>query len=199
MPPRWSRPIRVETVAGAALKPLLSELARLRIELFREFPYLFDGEVEFERTYLSRFADTPGAAVIVVRDGTSLVGAATCQPLAAEQAGIQKPFADAGMDVSRIFYFGEAVLKKPYRGRGIGVTSFKAREALAGGYGTTAFYAVDRPDDHPRRTKDYVPLCDFWRHRGYHPRPELACTLSWREVGDDAETRKKLIIWTKVL
>jgi GNAT superfamily N-acetyltransferase len=179
--------------------PLLPDLARLRVEVFRDFPYLYDGDIAYEQKYLQVYANTPSAAVIVARDDNRVVGAATCLPLAAEMPGVQKPFLDAGMDVDNIFYFGESVLEKAYRGRGIGVSFFAAREAQAAGYAMTAFCAVIRPNNHPRRPKNYVPLHDFWRHRGYRPRPELVCTMSWRDIGEDADTAKTLMFWTKDL
>ena len=181
------------------MTPLLPDLARLRVEVFREFPYLYDGDTAYEQKYLRIYAETPGAAVIVAHDGERVVGVSTCLPLAAEHPPVQQPFLDAGMDVSRIFYFGESVLEKAYRGRGIGVTFFQAREAQAAGYATTAFCAVIRPPDHPLRPKDYVPLDQFWRHRGYRPRPELVCTMSWRDITETQESPKRLQFWTKDL
>ncbi len=179
--------------------PLLPDLARLRVEVFREFPYLYDGDAAYEQQYLRIYAETPGAAVIVARDEKRIVGASTCLPLAAEHTAVQKPFLTAGIDISTIFYFGESILEAPYRGRGIGVSFFEAREAQAAGYTMTAFCAVERPDDHPLRPKTYVNLHDFWRHRGYRPRPELVCSLLWRDVGEAAETYKTLQFWTKDL
>jgi hypothetical protein len=38
-----SKNIRIERCSGAALQPCIPELARLRFEVFREFPYLYDG------------------------------------------------------------------------------------------------------------------------------------------------------------
>ena len=187
------------TVTGAAITPLLPDLARLRMEVFRAFPYLYDGDKEYEREYLRRYAETPCAAVIVARDGERVVGAATCLPLAAEAQAVQRPFLEAGMELERIFYFGQVLVEPAYRGRGLGVAFFKAREAQAAGYAMTAFCAVQRPDDHPLRPKDYVPLHDFWRHRGYRPRPELVCSLSWRDIGKAAKTAKPLMFWTKDL
>jgi GNAT superfamily N-acetyltransferase len=137
--------------------------------------------------------------VVVARDDGRIVGASTCLPMAAEHGGVQQPFLDAGIDISGIFYFGESVLEAAYRGRGIGVAFFQAREAQAAGYKTTTFCAVQRPADHPLRPKDYVPLDEFWRHRGYRPRPELVCSMAWRDVGETAETRKTLMFWTKDL
>lgn len=135
----------------------------------------------------------------MARDGGRIVGASTCLPLAAETDAVKKPFLDAGIDISRVFYFGESVLEKAYRGQGIGVAFFQAREAQAAGYATTAFCAVIRPPDHKLRPKDYVPLDEFWRRRGYRPRPELVCSMSWRDIGESAETPKRLQFWTKDL
>jgi GNAT superfamily N-acetyltransferase len=150
---------------------------------------------------LRLYAEAAQAAVIVARAGGQIIGAATCLPLPAETANVQKPFHDAGWDISRVYYFGESVLEKSYRGRGIGVKFFAAREAeaRAHGYPVTAFCAVQRPADHPARPKDYQPLDDFWRRRGYTPHPELVCTMSWREVGAQHETAKPLMFWTREL
>ncbi len=192
-------PINIEIATGAAVLPLLPELARLRVKVFRDFPYLYDGDAAYEQQYMRIYAETPGAAVIVARDGAQIVGAATCLPLAAEHDSVQKPFLDAGIDVSTIFYFGESVLEAAYRGQGIGVAFFAAREAQAVGFSTTAFCAVQRPEDHPLRPKNYVPLNDFWQHRGYRPRPDLICSMSWRDVGDADSREKSLMFWTKDL
>jgi len=116
--PRWWTRIKVETHTGAAIAPLLPDLARLRVEVFREFPYLYDGDIAYEEKYLRIYAETPGAAVIIARDEKRIIGASTCLPLAAEMASVQKPFRNAGIDVSTVFYFGESVLEAPYRGRG---------------------------------------------------------------------------------
>jgi GNAT superfamily N-acetyltransferase len=199
VPLRWWQRIKIETHTGAAVTPLLPDLARLRVEVFRDFPYLYDGDAAYEQGYLQVYANTPGAAVIVARDEKRIVGASTCLPLAAEMNSVQKPFLDAGMDVRKIFYFGESVLEAPYRGRGIGVSFFQAREAQATGYEMTAFCAVNRPDDHPLRPKNYVNLHEFWRHRGYRLRPELVCSMAWRDVGEAAPTTKTLQFWTKDL
>lgn len=196
-----SQLIKVETVTGAAILPLLPELARLRITVFREFPYLYEGDLAYEQSYLRVYAEAPAAAIIIARDDGKIVGASTCLPLTAETPNVQKPFRDAGMAIPRIFYFGESVLEAAYRGRGIGVKFFEAREAQARahGYGITAFCAVQRPADHPARPKGYQKLDDFWRKRGYTPHPELVCTMSWREVGADRETEKLLMFWSRNL
>jgi GNAT superfamily N-acetyltransferase len=179
--------------------PFLPDLARLRVSVFRAYPYLYEGDEAYERDYLKVYANTPGAAVVVARDGARVVGASTCLPMAHETPNVQQPFRDAGWEISRVFYFGESVLEPEYRGRGIGVEFFVQREAAASGFATTTFCAVQRPADHKLRPANYVPLDDFWCHRGYAPRPELVCTMSWRDIGDEAKTAKPLMFWTKDL
>lgn len=191
--------LTIETVSGQEAETALPSLARLRIEVFRAFPYLYQGNETYERRYLRSYVNVPGAAIVLAKDGERIVGASTCLPLAAETANVQQPFLDAGRDVTRIFYFGESVLLPEYRGRGVGVAFFKAREAQAAGYDTTCFCAVQRLASHPLRPRDYVPLDEFWRRRGYQRRDDLFCFMSWRDIGETAETEKKLTFWTKTL
>jgi GNAT superfamily N-acetyltransferase len=194
--------ISLRTLTGAALLPYLPALGELRVEVFRDWPYIYDGDAGYEETYLRTYADADRAAVICAFDGAELVGAATCLPLAAEPAHMQQPLAEAGFDVAAVFYFGESVLRKTYRGQGIGVAFFEAREAHArkfGMYETAAFCAVQRAETHKLKPAGFVPLDAFWGKRGYTKQPNLQCRLSWRDVGETAESEKTLTFWTKPL
>ena len=44
--------LRFATLTGPALTPLLPALGRLRIEVFAEWPYLYDGDEAQERAQL---------------------------------------------------------------------------------------------------------------------------------------------------
>lgn len=194
--------LRIETCTGAALPPLVPALARLRAEVFRAWPYLYDGDAAYEAEYMRVYLDSPRAAIIVAWDGEVPVGAATCLPLADETASVQAPFRAHGIDPSRVFYFGESVLLPAYRGAGAGVAFFAQREAHARSYGThdyAAFCGVRRDADDPRRPAGAVPLDAFWRRRGYTPYPNMTCTMHWREVGDAEETPHTLGFWMKSL
>lgn len=193
--------LTVETLTGAAIVPHLPALARLRITVFREFPYLYDGDEAYEERYLRTYVEAPLAAVVIARDGAEIVGASTCLPLSAETENVTAPFRARGLDLSRFFYFGESVLLKAYRGRGIGVAFFEHREAQArrAGADYATFCAVIRAPDDPRRPPDYVPLDAFWRHRGYTHYPDFVCTMRWKEVGAAEETDHHLSFWMKSL
>ncbi|MDD3518770.1 MAG: GNAT family N-acetyltransferase [Chromatiales bacterium] len=194
--------LRIEALVGDALTTHLEDLARLRIEVFRDFPYLYDGDPGYEARYLRTYVEAPGSMMVLVFDGETVVGASTCIPLQHETAEIRRPFERQGWDVARVFYLGESVLQRAYRGRGLGVRFFEAREAHArrlGGFEHAAFCGVQRPADHPRRPGDYVPLDTFWSKRGYERRPELTTTLSWKDLDEPGETPKPMQFWTKPL
>jgi GNAT superfamily N-acetyltransferase len=190
-----------ETLAGPALHPLLPALAGLRIAVFRDWPYLYEGDEAYEQRYLRAYADAAGAAVVVCRDGDAVVGAATCEPMIQGHPPVQQAFRDAGLDPAAFCYFGESVLLSRYRGRGAGVRFFEAREAHARSLGLmrTAFCGVIRDPADPRRPAGHVPLDDFWRKRGYAPRPDITVTFSWKEIGAPEETLHVLSFWLKEL
>lgn len=197
-----SLPIRVETLTGAALLPLLPALAELRRTVFRAWPYLYDGDAGYEAGYGRAYAESARAALVVAFQGDQPVGAATCLPLADEEETVKAPFLAHGIDPARVFYFGESVLLPGLRGQGVGVRFFAHREAHARAVSDAdlaCFCAVARAPDDARRPADFTPLDRFWRKRGYAPMPGLACTMRWREVGGSEETPHRLDVWSKPL
>jgi GNAT superfamily N-acetyltransferase len=194
-------PLRLETLAGDALRTMLPDLSRLRGAVFAEWPYLYAGDPGQESHHLAAFAADPGAAVVAAFDGTTPVGMATCQPMASALGPVPATFRARGLDPARICYFGESVLLPEYRGRGAGVGFFAAREAHARrlGLAEAAFCAVVRNPNDPRRPAGHAPLDGFWRNRGYVHRPDLSCVFAWRETGDDRETPHVMSFWLKAL
>ncbi len=194
--------IAVEPLTGPALVAALPDLARLRITVFRDWPYLYDGSLADEHSYVEKFAASPGAVIVAARDGATIVGAATAAPMAGHADAFAAPFRARGFDIARIGYFGESVLLTAYRGRGIGLAFFAAREAHARtlpGVTHTVFCGVVRPDDHPRRPAGYVPLDAFWRKRGYEKLDGLVGSFDWLDIGDTAKTAKPMQFWMKAL
>ncbi len=190
--------LQIITVTGAALAPYVPALSRLRADIFAGWPYLYDGAVGEEERHLRNYAGSPGAAIVVALDGDEVVGASTCQPMTEALPAVRQ----AGLDPATHCYFGESLLLAAYRGRGIGVRFFEQREAHARSLGlaNTAFCAVVRNPNDPRRPPGYVPLDEFWRRRGYTARPEISAIMRWPEPGDDGrETPHSLAFWTRAL
>jgi len=194
--------VRLRRLTGAALERAVPDLARLRIQVFRAFPYLYDGDPDYEARYLQTYVEAADSVLIAALDGGRIVGASTGLPLEAETPEVTAPFRHQGHELGSIFYFGESVLEPGYRGQGVGVAFFEEREAFArslGRFTHAAFCAVERPADHPRRPADYVPLDAFWRRRGYAPVTGLRTEFSWKDLDDEAETLKPMQFWMKPL
>jgi GNAT superfamily N-acetyltransferase len=193
--------VRVLT-PGDGLAQHLPDIARLRLGVFRDWPYLYDGDLAEEEIYLAAFAASPGAVCVAAFDDDVMIGASTGMPLADEHDEIKAPFADAAIAMDTIFYCAESVLLPAYRGRGLYRQFFDGRENHAralGGFDTVVFCGVQRPDDHPLKPADATPLDAVWRHFGYAADENLICHFAWKDVDQDEETLKPLMFWLKSL
>jgi GNAT superfamily N-acetyltransferase len=194
--------LTLKRLSGEELVRYLPELAQLRIQVFRDFPYLYDGDLAYEERYLQTYVQAPASVIVLAFDGDKVVGASTGIPLKYETDDVKQPFINAGYDIDTVFYCGESVLISAYRGQGAGVAFFEHREAHAreiGGFDYSCFCGVQRPDNHPARPADFVPLDDFWRKRGYEKHPQLNTTFSWKELEEITESPKPMTFWMKNL
>lgn len=185
---------------GKEIEPVITQLAGLRIEVFRDFPYLYEGNLTYEMEYLQTYVNSEGAFLFAVFDDGKMVGATTCIPLVDETDEVKLPFEQRGMNLGEIFYFGESILLKEYRGMGIGNRFFNEREKHAASFGNfklTCFCAVDRAIEHRLRPNDYLPLDEFWKKRGYVKSPSLRSKFSWKDIDESEESDKTMIYWSK--
>jgi GNAT superfamily N-acetyltransferase len=193
--------IRVARLTGGALAAALPDAARLRIAVFRAYPYLYEGDAAYEERYLQVYRDSADAILVGAYDGARLIGAATGAPMEDHADDFGAAFAKSGIALERIFYCAESVLLPAYRGQGIGHRFFDLREAQARELGRdyAAFCSVVRPKDHPARPDGYQPLDVFWRKRGYAPLAGAIATFNWREIGADSESAHDLQVWMRAL
>lgn len=193
--------IEVLVLTDEALEAALDDVARLRIAVFRAWPYLYDGNVDYERRYLTTYRDSPNAILVGAFDEGRLIGASTGTPMEEHGDEFGAAFAGTGLALEEIFYCAESVLLPDYRGRGLGHAFFDAREAHARRLGRThsAFCRVVRPEDHPLHPAQYRPLDAFWRKRGYAPLEGAVAEYSWKDIGEAEETAKPMQFWIRKL
>jgi GNAT superfamily N-acetyltransferase len=185
---------------GEEISPYLDAAARLRIGVFREYPYLYDGSAAYEAGYLRRYLECPESLFVCALAAGEVIGVSTALPLAAADEAFQQPFVQAGVAVESLYYLGESCLLPEYRGRGIGHAFFDHRESRARelGYAMTTFCSVLRPPDHPHKPQDYRSHEWFWRKRGYHPN-DLVAELEWEQIDAAGEVKNRLEFWQKQL
>lgn len=199
--------IQIRRCTGADdIRAHLDAVAALRIKVFRDWPYLYDGSIVYEREYLDAYARSNDSVFVLAFEGDAVIGASTGLPLVDDAAEFRAPFEARGLDPGKVFYLGESVLLPQYRGYGIGHAFFDHREAHArslGRFDTTAFCAVDRDADDPRRPAQHRGNEAFWEKRGYARQPGMTMTLRWNEIGDseagDGGVGHALTFWTRAL
>jgi GNAT superfamily N-acetyltransferase len=193
--------IDVRALHGPDLEAALDQVAQLRITVFRDWPYLYDGTLDYERQYLDTYRDNPGALLVGAFHEGRLIGASTSTPMEDHAPEFAAPFKALGIPLAKILYGAESVLLRPYRGIGLGHRFIDLREAHARSLGRThvAFCSVIRPDDHPARPGAYRTNDAFWRGRGYDTLPGVVARFSWKDLGEAAETEKTLQFWMRGL
>ncbi len=193
--------IEVRALQGAELEAALDGVAALRITVFRDWPYLYDGSLEYERQYLATYRDNPGALLVGAFHKGRLVGASTSTRMEDHAAEFAAPFRALGLPLERILYGAESVLLPAYRGIGLGHRFIDLREdhARALGRSHVAFCSVQRPAHHPMRPAEARTNDAFWQGRGYAPLPGVLAEFSWKDVGDAEESVKPLQFWMRAL
>jgi GNAT superfamily N-acetyltransferase len=191
--------LKILAFKGEEIHPYITDLAKLRIRVFKEYPYLYEGKLEYEMDYLQRYIASSESIMVIVFEGDHIVGVSTAMPLKFELVEFQQPFLSAKMDIEKIFYLGESVLDKAYRGQGVYRHFFEERELAAKKYGchTYAFCAVERSADDPRRPMEYKPLDEVWQRFGYQKHQDLFTDFNWPEVGEKQASSHRMVFWLK--
>ena len=192
--------VKTRPLTGPDLDTALPALARLRIEVFRAWPYLYEGSTAYEETYLRKLARAKDAFIVAAEtdDGT-IVGCATGSGMDDQHGEFALPLKTAGYDLPSTFYFGESVLLPAWRGHGLGHAFFDAREAhaIAHGYKRACFCAVERPAGHPKCPDAYSPLDRFWTARGYVKLPGILAHFTWPEDAGGPELSHPMAYWMR--
>lgn len=194
--------LTILSLRGQQALPYVDQLAAVRTKVFSDFPYLYQGDLDYERKYLNTYFSSEKSFIVLVLDGKQVVGASTAIWLPQAEQAFQKPFIERGINPDEVCYYGESVLLADYRGRKLGQEFMNRREQFARslpGVRTAAFCAVVRPKDHPRRPSDYRPLDEFWRKIGFEPVPGMVAYFPWKDHDDKTETDKPLQFWLKSL
>ena len=188
-------------LTGQELQGALPQLAALRIEVFRDYPYLYDGSLAYEESYLTALNESKDSLIVAAADGDKIVGCATGSALQGHHQEFAAPFLEHGFDPAQVFYCGESVLLPGYRGRGLGHIFFERREAhaKARGYRYSAFCGVVRPGDHPLKPATYSPLDTFWKKRGYRRAEGMIALFRWKDIDQSEETDHPMQFWMRDL
>jgi GNAT superfamily N-acetyltransferase len=193
--------ITKELVTGAAISGALNSLATLRLEIFREYPYLYDGRLEDELEYLKSYAEAPDACVILAHDEGTVAGAATGMPFIHEGAQMLDAIAGSQYSVENLYYVGELLFYPAYRNKGLGLQLLGHMEQhirSLGRYRQLVCATVDRTEAHPLKPDGYLPIKRFLARTGFDLMPGVTTSFSWIET-DGVRRDHPMQFWVKEL
>jgi GNAT superfamily N-acetyltransferase len=174
-------------VHGKDLEPYLNDVIRLRLEVFREYPYLYEGTEEEEYEYISdSYMQFPESLVVLLYEDHRIVGIATGKPLKKVKANIQSPLSQASYPIDDTFYLGELVLEKAYRGKMLGQQLYQSFENYVKkhtNYRLITFSEVERPPSDPLRPAGYISNENFWKAQEFVKHPEIRTLFRGKSSG----------------
>ena len=194
----------LEKLNGEATEKYIKDLALFRIDNFRKYPYLYDGNMVYEKKYLQSFSKNNNSLIYVAKINNEIVGISTAVPLESEYEivkGTGRKFTEVGLDVKDFYYFGEIIIRTEYRGKGIAAYIFKIQEedAKKKGYKGSCFLVVDRKKDHPLKPKDYIEPDGMWSHMGYR-KTDISMDFEWPTIQVDSVSKvmkNTMVYWIK--
>ena len=193
--------IAEKILSGPEIEASLDDLVTLRLEIFREYPYLYEGEREDELRYLRMYAEKPGAVVMLVQDSGEIAGAVTGIPLEHEDLKLIEGFAGTDCPLNEIYYVGEMLLYPAYRSRGLGLRLMAQVEEHVRSFGKYRYLTcatVIRHDDHPLRPASFVPIDRFLARTGFNPLSGVGTSFAWAET-DGIKREHPMRFWIKAL
>lgn len=196
-----NKKITEQLLSGAAIAEVLDDVATLRLEIFREYPYLYQGFREDELKYLSTYAETPDTCVILAYDGHKVVGAVAGMPLIHEDAQMLDAFTGTEFSLNAAYYVGELLFLAAYRNCGLGQKLLDRLEShirSLSRYRSLTCATVERPDDHPLRPHDYIPITRFLARTGFVRLSGVTTSFMWRET-DGVKRDHTMQFWNKEL
>jgi len=186
---------------GADILGHLENIARLRLSLFREYPYLYAGKMKYELQYLQHYANKDEATVIVSSYENQLAGAVTAIPLQYESEEMIAPVAATSYMVERTYYIGELLFYPEYRNKGLGTRLLSRIEEHVlnlQDYDYLICATVIRPENHPLIPAGYVPIERFLQRNRFAKLPGVSTHSAWKET-DGTRKNHEMQFWLKAV
>lgn len=185
-------------LSGQRLEPYFRSIAELRINVFREYPYLYEGSHEYEEEYLRPLFESSNSIGVIAMAEGKCIGFSSGLPIEEAHQEFKEPFTSFFLPTPLLFYFGESVLLPEFRGRGIGRELMMRRIRFAerlSQYKAIVFCAIDRSMDTSPPPPSYRSPERLWRAAGFKPLSGVSAQFSWKEIGALETSNHPMLFW----
>jgi GNAT superfamily N-acetyltransferase len=198
--------LEVQSYIGADSSEYIELVSELRINTFKEFPYLYSGNLAYEKEYMQGYTADVQAMITLARVDNRLAGIATGIPLVSDSDIVKDAnlaFTQNNLDSSQYYYYGEIIVLPEYQKQYIAKQLLSVQDEIikAWDYRYSCLLTVIREDNHPQRPALYLSSDRAWERLGYI-KMNLQSHYHWPTIMSDASVREcvhPMQFWKKVL
>lgn len=196
--------IYMEAFRGTSITPFVKDITDLCIEIYREYPYLYEGTEEEYLPFIEHYTSSNNGIACLLFDNTKPIGVAIGMSMNEMREKYKQPFINARPleNCNELFYLGEFLLLKDYRGKGFGKQMYLELERLVKenlNLQKICFCKIDEDVHNPLIPADYKSLDEFWRKLGFEKCDDATVIVDWRDVSAEKDSPHKLVYWLKTL
>lgn len=187
--------IKYEILQGEKIQSRLSEIIILCDTIYRQYPYLYNGDDAGYTEYVRSYSASPNSVVILAFANDEAIGIAMGMPMKETREYYTAPFTAHYMDVNDIFYLGEFGIKPEHHQLGISFDMYRQFEEIVRAtqkFSTIAFWEILNP-------MKCEELHQAYRATGFSYHPELSFELWWQNIGETNESAHLAQYWIKSL
>jgi len=196
----------VEILIGNNASRYIDLVAKLRLEYFKEFPYLYEGNIEYEKKYVTGYTLDKKSMIAVVKINGEVAGISTGIPLISDSeivADIKKGFQKKEINIDEYYYYGEVIILPKFRGLGLSRKLFEAQDKIVKEWGFRHVYilTVIRENNHPLKPKNYKSPDVLWKRLGFL-QIDKTVSYHWSTIQKDGSVKNNentLQFWIKNL
>lgn len=185
---------QIKTLVGKETQSVIELLAQWRLTIFKEFPYRYVGNLQFEKKHLQSYANNPQSVFAIALLNNEIVAISTGIPLGDKSLReMQVAFQQQHKDIEPYYYYGEVLVSPMHRGQGLAKKLYRAQDEVIKnmGFEKVAIMTVIR--DEPIATDA------LWPHLGFQ-KNNIILSMRWPTItasNDVIDAEHQLAFWEK--
>ncbi len=182
----------VRLLTGNAMQYMIPFIAQQRVDAYRGYPYLYEGNLSEGYELLEWHAQVPYATFAIAFHEDVPVGCALGIPFTLygpHFMGSVELFKSHGIDPDCFYYITDIIILEEHRGKSLATRLTECVEtySMSVGFGYVCFTSESH-EHHPLKPEGYKELDALWAHLGYH-KTNLVTYAAWNTIQVEGPSR----------
>ncbi|MBC7753631.1 MAG: hypothetical protein H7Z71_05300 [Moraxellaceae bacterium] len=195
-----------EIYNGKEIEQHLEEIAGFRIKYFKDYPYLYAGDLFYEKNYLNGYICDPKSMLIRILLNEKVVGISTSIPLLTSSdilTEAESDFDKAALKPEQFYYYGEVILDYSVRGSGLVkvIYDLQDKHAVKSGFSKACIATIVRSQNDSRKPNNYKEADLVWSSLGFK-QTDITFKYGWPTIQQDGSVKdfeNVMVYWIKNL